>query len=87
MNIYFGNVLIEELERRTGWKISEKDKIWLNSHREDNNEKLNSENFHIYDKPLCITTGSSISKQLVDILTAYELQHPSDEPFDIRMRD
>lgn len=71
MQVRFGNLSIEEFEKRIGQELSKEDKIWLEEHRQSNAQHIDKDRFHIFDLPFCIITGSDISSNLVSLLQKY----------------
>ena len=82
--MYLGNLSIDEFIRRTGYKFSDEDYKWLNSHRQDDaHVKFDSDNLHIFDIPLCIHVASSITTKLVEILEKYDNKTPTKEKYSV----
>lgn len=80
MGIMFGNVSINDLEKRCGWNFSEEDKEFLKSKRTDNaNVSSASDKFHIFDDPFQIVGSKNICYKLVEILKKYEKKSPAKE--------
>lgn len=79
MTVYFGNVSVDKLEERCGWKFSEEDKKWLNDHRQTSANNIGKNEFHIFDLPFFIQVGEDISDELVEMLTKYNNEKGSEE--------
>ena len=84
MNIYLGNINIDEFERRTGWSLTTTDKNWLISHRIDlANVKHNEDSLHIFDIPFSIHVSESIKDRTIKLLNKYNKRNTSKEPLTI----
>ena len=84
MSIYFGNLSITDLERRTGWSFTEAERIWLDAHRQDSASiRLDEDYFHIFDIPFCIITSPKAQDYLVDLLVEKNKESISKEPLRI----
>lgn len=70
MFVSFGNLSVDELERRVGAKFNEEDKKWLVEHR-TSTAKGEKGKFHIFDMPFSIHTDPDIADKLVEILKKY----------------
>ena len=80
MYVSLGNLTVEELEKRTGYRFSSRDRAWLEDHRQDLADvKFDSDKFHIFDIPFSIQCAESIYKELLDLLKKYETIKPSEE--------
>lgn len=68
----FGNISIEEFEKRNNVNFSNEDRKWLVEHRTRiaNGEKGK---FHIFEYPFCIEYSKDIEKDLMNILSKYNL--------------
>lgn len=76
MNIYLGNLSIEQIEREYQVQFSEEDKTWLKEHRQANvSIVLGADKWHCFDFPRVIAVGSSVFRQeLFDRLKKYEFK-------------
>lgn len=74
MHVRFGNLTIEEFEKRTEVKFSDEDRKWLEEHRIDNAQGKENNRFHIFDMPLGIIAGFDIGDELVKRLKQYEFK-------------
>lgn len=84
MYVYLGNLTIDELEKRTGYKLSNRDRAWLEDHRQDIADvKFDSDKFHIFDIPFCIQCAEPIYKELIELLKKYDDIRASDERLSI----
>ena len=80
IKIMFGNVSINDLEKRCGWNFSKEDKAFLKSKRTDNADVDSaSGKFHIFDYPFQIIASEKIYDKLNEILYKYEKKSPSKE--------
>lgn len=76
--LYLGNLSIDDLENRTGYQFSPKDRSWLEQHKSDNATITYASNkFHIFDVPFCIHISGAIYKEFYNLLLTYEKQHRS----------
>lgn len=73
MNIYLGNLSVEQIEREYQVEFSEEDKAWLKEHRQEKvSIPLETDKWHCYDMPRLIATGSAEFRQeLFDRLKNY----------------
>jgi len=79
MYIFLGNLSILDLENRCGVKFDEKDKEWLENHRQSNTDNISKDKFHIFDIPFSVKVGSKIVDQLIEILKKYNNEKEFDE--------
>lgn len=70
LTISFGNLSINQFEKRANTKFNEEDKKWLEEHRTDL-AKGEKGKFHIFDKPFKFVTCKTISGELITILSKY----------------
>ncbi len=64
MNIYLGNLSIEQIEREYQVQFSEEDKTWLKEHRQANvSIVLGADKWHCFDFPRIIAVGSADFRQ------------------------
>lgn len=64
MNIYLGNLSVEQIEKEYQVQFSEEDKAWLKEHRQENvNIKLGADKWHCFDIPRIIAVGSADFRQ------------------------
>ena len=71
MNVYFGNLTVEQLEARLETKLTKTDRVFLEKHRTDNASFSENDKFHIFDMPLCIHSGADVVTKVEDILRKY----------------
>lgn len=73
--IYFGNLTVEDIERRTGITFSEKHKEYLKEHRQErvNSTPLKEGYWHCYDLPfMFMASDETTAKKYVDMLSVYD---------------
>lgn len=64
MNIYLGNLSVEQIEKEYQVQFSEEDKAWLKEHRQENvSIKLGADKWHCFDIPRIIAVGSADFRQ------------------------
>lgn len=64
MNIYLGNLSIEQIEREYQVQFSEEDRTWLKEHRQTNvSIVLGADKWHCFDFPRIIAVGSADFRQ------------------------
>ena len=82
--IYLGNLTVDQFIQRTGYKLSNEDRRWLEAHR-SNNATIRSDNsaFHIFDLPFSIHVSKNLIDQLMSKLRVYESVQPSNEPLQV----
>lgn len=71
--IMLGNLTVEQLEKRCGISLTEKERETLNSLREETCDKVDGNNkIHIYGMPFLIMCGNpDARKTVMDMLTPY----------------
>lgn len=75
MNIYLGNLSIEQIEREYSVMFTDEDKQWLQEHHQDEANNIQSDKWHFFDIPRVMMTGSSdFAKELYDILKKYSFE-------------
>lgn len=80
MGFALGNLTIDQLEKRTGFVFSDKDRSWLESHRQDLADvKFDSDKFHIFDLPFMIQAAEPIGDFMLKMLTKYNDKSPAKE--------
>lgn len=72
--IFLGNLSIEEIEKRTGIILNDKDREYMKSHRQENvSVPLESGAWHGYDMPFMIMTGDKNTAEMYNnMLSAYD---------------
>ena len=72
--IFLGNLSIEEIEKRTGIILNDKDREYMKAHRQENvSVPLESGAWHGFDFPFCITASDKeTAKVYADMLSAYD---------------
>lgn len=68
MNISFGNLNIEDFEKKVDCKFNKTERNLLNEHRTDSANNIGIDKFHIFDKPFKIVCGKNFVEELVKIL-------------------
>ena len=73
MNIYLGNLSVEQIEKEYQVQFSEEDRTWLKEHRQENvNIKLGADKWHCFDIPRIIAVGSvDFRQEIFDRLKNY----------------
>lgn len=71
MIVRFGNVSVSQFEKRIGIKLSQDDKDWFETHRQDNATVTAPDKLHIFDKPFVLQCGEAIVHEAINRLTAY----------------
>lgn len=72
MNIYLGNLSIEQIEREYGVTFSDEDKQWLQEHHQDEADNIQWYKWHFFDIPRVMVTGSNaFAKEIYDRLRKY----------------
>ena len=75
MNIYLGNLSIEQIEREYGVTFSDEDKQWLKEHHQDKADNIHSDKWHFFDIPRVMMTGSNaFAKEIYDRLSKYSFK-------------
>lgn len=74
MNIYFGNLTIEQIEKRTGITLTDEHREYMKAHRQENvSVPLESGAWHGFDIPFMITASDKeTAKVYTDMLSAYD---------------
>lgn len=64
MNIYLGNLSVEQIEKDYQVQFSEEDRAWLKEHRQEKvNVSLGADKWHCYDIPRLFAVGSTEFRQ------------------------
>lgn len=58
MNIYLGNLSIEQIEREYSVAFTDEDKQWLKEHHQDEANNIQSDKWHFFDIPRVMMVGS-----------------------------
>lgn len=75
MNIYLGNLSIEQIEREYSVMFTEEDKQWLQEHHQDEASNMQSDKWHFFDIPRIMMTGSNeFAKEIYDRFIKYSFQ-------------
>lgn len=75
MNIYLGNLSIEQIEREYGVAFSDEDKQWLQEHHQDEANNIRWDKWHFFDIPRVIVTGSNaLAKEIYDRFVKYSFK-------------
>ena len=75
MNIYLGNLSIEQIEREYDVTFSDEDKQWLKEHHQDKADNIHSDKWHFFDIPRVMVTGSNaFAKEIYDRLSKYSFK-------------
>lgn len=59
MNIYLGNLSIEQIEREYSVTFTDEDKQWLQEHHQDEASNIQRDKWHFFDIPRIMMTGSN----------------------------
>jgi hypothetical protein len=71
MNIYFGNLTINQWQNIMNIELTKEDYDWLNNHRQEHTEKISENEFHIFELPFEFHCGSNIVEDLINRLSKY----------------
>ena len=76
MNIYIGNLSVEQIEKEYQVQFSEEDKTWLKEHRQENvSIAISADKWHCFDIPRIIVVGSvDFRQEILDRLKNYALK-------------
>lgn len=75
MNIYLGNLSIEQIEREYGVVFTDEDKQWLQEHHQDEASNMQSDKWHFFDIPRVMMTGShECAKEIYDRFEKYSFE-------------
>ena len=75
MNIYLGNLSIEQIEREYSVVFAEEDKQWLQEHHQDEASNMQSDEWHFFDIPRIMMAGSNeFAKEIYDRFIKYSFQ-------------
>jgi len=75
MNIYLGNLSIEQIEREYGIAFTEEDKQWFQEHHQDKASNIQSDKWHFFDIPRVMMTGShKFAKEINDRFEKYSFE-------------
>lgn len=75
MNIYLGNLSIDDIEKRTGITLTDEHKKYMNEHHqmEVYSTPIKKGFWHGFDMPFMILTGDeSTAKEYADMFSAYD---------------
>lgn len=78
MGIVLGNVLFDEIEGRTGYRLTEEDrKLWDQYHNPNADLSGKESSFHVFDIPLCIHfRGEGAKSAILSMFTSEKLIEP-----------
>ena len=75
MNIYLGNLSIEQIEREYSVVFAEEDKQGLQEHHQDEASNIQSDKWHFFDIPRVMMTGShECAKEIYDRFEKYSFE-------------
>lgn len=75
MNIYLGNLSIEQIEREYSVAFTDEDKQWLQEHHQDEASNIQSDKWHFFDIPRVMMTGShECAKEIDDRFEKYSFE-------------
>lgn len=75
MNIYLGNLSIEQIEREYSVAFSDEDKKWLQEHHQDEANNIQRYKWHFFDIPRVMVTGSNaFAKEIYDRFVKYSFK-------------
>lgn len=75
MNIYLGNLSIEQIEREYSVAFTDEDKQWLQEHHQDEASNIQSDKWHFFDIPRVMMTGShECAKGIYDRFEKYSFE-------------
>lgn len=75
MNIYLGNLSIEQIEREYSVVFAEEDKQWLQEHHQDEASNIRRDKWHFFDIPRVMMTGShECAKEIYDRFEKYSFE-------------
>ena len=75
MIIYFGNVSVEQIEKRTGITLSDEHREYMKAHRQEtvNGTPIADGEWHCFDMPFMIMTGNQeTAERYRDMLSSYD---------------
>jgi len=72
MNIYLGNLSVEQIEQRLGIELTENNRKELRSSRQEKASGIESNKWHCFDIPFTIVCGGKhFAEKLTKMLTPY----------------
>lgn len=72
MNIYLGNLSVEQIEKEYRVVFTEEDKQWLQEHHQAEANNIQSDKWHFFDIPRVMMTGSNeFAKEINDRFVNY----------------
>ena len=75
LNIYLGNLSIEQIEKEYGVVFTDEDKQWLQEHHQDEASNIQSDKWHFFDIPRVMMTGShECAKEIYDRFEKYSFE-------------
>lgn len=75
MNIYFGNLSVEQIEKRTGITLMDEHREYMEKHRQEavNDTPLEVGAWHCFDIPFIVMTSDKTTAEFYrDMLSAYD---------------
>lgn len=75
MNIYLGNLSVEQIEKRTGITLTDEHREYMKKHRQEavNDTPLDVGAWHCFDIPFIVMTGDKATAEFYrDMLSAYD---------------
>ncbi len=75
MNIYFGNLTIEQIEKRAGITLTDENREYMKAHRQEevNKTPIAEGLWHGFDMPFMIMTGDKNTAEMYkNMLSAYD---------------
>jgi len=74
-SILLGNLTISAFEEKVNLKFNEKDKKWLEEHRQSSANNIGDSEFHIFDMPTRILCGKDIYDEMLNMISSYDLRN------------
>lgn len=76
ITVSFGNLSVDQMEKRIGAEFSDDDRQWLYDHKTDTAGFTEKDKFHIFDMPFKMICGDDIVRDVIKILTKYNNAKP-----------
>lgn len=77
MEIKFGNLSVNEIEKRCNIKLTDEEKIFLNETRQEKASNIEIGKWHCFDLPFQMVCGDEeTAMKVYDILKKYEIHTP-----------
>lgn len=74
LTVRFGNLTVEQFEKRTEVRFTDEDRAYLEEHRQDSAQVVFGDKFHIFSEPLGIEAGADIVDELIEVLKKYDFK-------------